>query len=81
MGPRCRSLREWQTQNSDNHVVDAMEMPCMQSSTGHIGCINLYILVCLSVMPQMYLLQSPLRPPWRPYDLEAAESVRLHCTP
>ena len=25
---------------------------------------------------QMYLLQSPLRPPWRPYDLEAAESVR-----
>jgi hypothetical protein len=30
-----------------------------------------------SAVLQMYLLQSPLRPPWRPYDLEAAESVRV----
>lgn len=26
---------------------------------------------------QMYLLQSPLRPPWRPYELDKAENVRL----
>lgn len=27
---------------------------------------------------QMYLLQYPLRPPWRPYDLDHCETVNLY---
>ena len=37
------------------------------------GCCN--VLRCLF---QMYLLQYPLRPPWRPYDLDHCETVNLY---
>ena len=36
------------------------------------------VLCCLF---QMYLLQYPLRPPWRPYDLDHCETVNLYLCP
>ncbi len=48
--------------------------------------VGLYVadaVVCdvLRCLFQMYLLQYPLRPPWRPYDLDHCETVNLYLCP
>ena len=53
------------------HATQVLDQELAQSERGPV-CLDLDLFWAL----QLYLLQYPLRPPWRPYGTDQADKVR-----